>query len=185
MTAKFKQIIDSLYSLVTFEVDISMSDDDFIANVDAINLLCNLYDDLGLDRTDIRKDMDALYPEFSRRIYGKKNIQLAMPLIKALYRYIYDRGIDNADRGPVRWRESFEEMCRKVVTSYRRTPLIHSADYLYALDMVCRLNDDDDNRNTHEYKETIDSYLADIDNVLTDEKIKRVNAYNRSHPILS
>ncbi len=181
MTAKFKQVIDSLNSLVTFEADKSMSDDDFIANVDAVNLLCNLYDDLGLDRTEIRKNMGKIYPQFSRRIYGKKDIQLAMPLIKALYRYIYGRGVDNADRGPIGWRKTFEEMCGKVVDAYRRTSLIHSADYLYALDMVCRLNDDDDNRNTHEYKETIDYYLADIDNVSTTEKVERVNAYNRSH----
>ena len=61
--------------MVTFNVDKSMTDDDFIANVDAINLLCNLYDDLGLDRTEIRKNMDKLYPQFSRRIYGKGDIR--------------------------------------------------------------------------------------------------------------
>ncbi len=180
MTAKFKQIIDSLNSLVTYEIDKSMSDDDFIANVEAINVLCNLYDDLGLDRTDIRKNMDKIYPQFSRGIYGKKDIQLAMPLIKALYRYIYGRGVDNADRGPIRWRKFFEGMCGKVVDAYRRNPLIHSSDYLYAIDSVSRMNDNE-SCGIKEYKEVIDSYLEDIDNVSTAEKVERVNAYNLSH----
>ncbi len=48
MTAKLKHIVEQLNAMVTFNVDKSMTDDDFIANVDAINLLCNLYDDLGL-----------------------------------------------------------------------------------------------------------------------------------------
>ena len=55
MTAKFKQIIEHLNALITFKVDESMTDEDFIANIGAINLLCNLYDDLGLDRSRIRR----------------------------------------------------------------------------------------------------------------------------------
>lgn len=179
MTAKFKQIIDSLNGLVTFKVDRSMPDDDFIANVDAVNVLCNLYDDLGLDRTGIRKNMDKIYPHFFRRIYGKKKIQHAMPLIKALYRYIYGRGVD--DRGPAEWWDSYVEMCVKVVDSYRKKPLIHSADYLFALDTVCRMSDTPGRTDIMEYKDTIAAYLGDIDNVPTAEKIRRVRAYWLSH----
>ncbi|MCM1142170.1 MAG: hypothetical protein NC453_26670, partial [Muribaculum sp.] len=84
MTAKFRHIIDELNALVTFKADKSLSDDDFIANVEAVNLLINLHDDLGLDRKGIRRKMANLYPEFSRSIYGKKNIQFAVPLIKTL-----------------------------------------------------------------------------------------------------
>jgi len=65
-----------------------MSDDDFIVNIDVINLLCNLYDELGLDRTEIRKKMDILYIEFFRRISGEKNIRVSVLLMMALYRYI-------------------------------------------------------------------------------------------------
>ncbi len=36
-----------------YKVDKSISDDDFISGVDAFNLLCNLYDELGLDRSEI------------------------------------------------------------------------------------------------------------------------------------
>ena len=71
MTAKLKYIVEQLNAMVTFNVDKSMTDDDFIANVDAINLLCNLYDDLNIDRTEVRRNMDKLYPQFSRRVYGK------------------------------------------------------------------------------------------------------------------
>ena len=79
MTAKLKYIVEQLNAMVTFNVDKSMTDDDFIANVDAINLLCNLYDDLNIDRTEVRRNMDKLYPQFSRRVYGKSNIQQSLP----------------------------------------------------------------------------------------------------------
>ncbi|MCM1141511.1 MAG: hypothetical protein NC453_23315, partial [Muribaculum sp.] len=103
MTAKFKQIIDQLNAFITFKVDKSMSDEDFIANIDAINLLCNLHDDLKLDRSEIRKKMNCLYPELSHRIYSKKDIQFAVPLIKALNGFIYGRA---DDYGPARWRNN-------------------------------------------------------------------------------
>lgn len=74
MTAKFRHIIEQLNALISFEVDKSMSDEDFITNIEAVNQLCNLYDDLGLDNSWISKRKEDLYPEFSRRIYDKKNI---------------------------------------------------------------------------------------------------------------
>lgn len=177
MTAKFRQIIEQLNALITLKVDKSMSDEDFIANIDAINLLCNLHDDLKLDRSEIRKKLSRLYPEFSRRIYGKKNIQFAMPLIKALNNFIYGRA---EDYGPVRWRNDLTEMCCKVVDSYRENSLIGSTDYLFALDVICCTNDDSDNDNIREYKKIISSCLEDIDTVPLSEKVKRVSAYGRS-----
>ncbi|MCM1142956.1 MAG: hypothetical protein NC453_30700 [Muribaculum sp.] len=177
MTAKFKQIIEQLRALVIFKADKSMTDDDFIANIEAINLLINLHDDLGLDRKGIRKRMGNLYPEFSRRIYGKKNIQFAMPLIKALNDFIYGR---EEDLGPQRWRDTLVEMCCKVVDAYRKEPLIASTDYLFALDIVCCMNEDDNNPDIKEYKEIIATYLEDIDSVSLSEKIKRVGAYERA-----
>ena len=177
MTVKFKPIIDQLNALITFKVDRSMSDEEFIANIDAINLLCNLYDDLGLDRLNIRRRMSSLYPEFSRRIYGKKDIQFAIPLIKALNRFIYGR---EEDQGPKRWSDSFVEICCKVVDSYRKNPLIDSTDYLFALDTVSRIKDDADNDDIKEYKRILSGYLEDIDSVPLVERIKRVRAYERS-----
>ncbi len=180
MTAKFRHIIDTLNALVAFKVDKSMSDDDFIANIDAINLLCNICDDLGLDRTGIRKKMDALFPQFSRRIYSKANIQFAMPLIKALYRYIYGRSVDNADRGPVNRRNAFIEMCRKTVAAYKAKPMMHSSDYLYALGIVSRMRDDFDYSASKEYSASVNAYLKDLDNVSNEEKIQRLKAYQDS-----
>lgn len=177
MNAKLRNIFNTLNAIVTFKVDESMSDDDFIAKIDAINLLCNLHDDLGINRGSVRRRLNRLYPEFLRRIHGKENIQSAMPLIKAFYRYIYDR---SDDRGPETWQDSFDDMCCKVVNAYRRNPLIDTADYLYALDTACRLNDDDDNADIEEYKAAIDAYLEDIDNASLTEKIKKVSAYERS-----
>lgn len=180
MTAKFRHIIDTLNALVTFKVDKSMSDDVFIANIDAINLLCNIYDDLGLDRTGIRKKMDALFPQLSRRIYSKGNIQSAMPLIQALHRYIYGRGVDNADRGPVSRRNSFIEMCCKAVAAYKAKPMMHSSDYLYALGIVSRMKDDFDYSASKEYSASVNDYLKDLDNVSNEEKIRRLKAYQDS-----
>ena len=177
MTAKFKQIIEHLNALITFKVDESMTDEDFIANIGAINLLCNLYDDLGLDRSRIRRKMSNLYPEFSRRIYNKTNIQHAMPLIKALNDFIYRSAEDLA---PEIWREALTEMCCKVVEAYRQEPLIDSTDYLFALDIVSRINDETGSPRIEEYKKLIESYLGDIDAVSLSEQIKRVRAYERA-----
>lgn len=177
MTAKFKQIIEHLNALITFKVDESMTDEDFIANIGAINLLCNLYDDLGLDRSRIRRKMSNLFPELTRRVYGKENIQHAMPLIKALNNFIYRR---SKDLGPEIWREALTEMCCKVVEAYRQEPLIDSTDYLYALDIVSRINDETDSPRIEEYKKIIESYLDDIDAVSLSEQIKRVRAYEHA-----
>lgn len=177
MNAKFKQIIDRLNALATFKADKSMDDEDFIANIDAINLLCNLHDDLGLDCSGILGKISRLYPEFPRRIHGKKDIQLAVPLIKALHRYIYGRSYGH---GPEKWRSSLAELCSNVVDSYRKNQLISSAEYLFALDIACRANDDADNDDLKEYKEAIAGYIEDIDTASIAEKIRRVRAYERA-----
>lgn len=174
MTAKFKQIIEQLNALITFKTDKSMTDEDFIANIEAINLLCNLYDDLKLDRSRIRRRMSNLYPDLARRIYGKENIQHAMPLIKALNDFIYGRA---EDFGPEKWREALAEMCRKVVEAYHQAPLIDSTDYLFALDIVSRTNNEFDSPYIEEYKKIVDGYLDDIATVSLLEQIKRVSAY--------
>ena len=177
MTVKFRQIIDELNAMVTFKADKSMTDDEFIANIEAVNLLINVHDDLSLDRKDLRKRMSNLYPEFSRRIYGKKDIQLAMPLIKALNDFIYGR---EEDFGPERWIHSLVEVCCKVVDSYHKNPMMDSTDYLFALDIASRINDNANNNYIQEYKEVISGYLEDIDNVSLAEKINRVRAYERA-----
>lgn len=184
MTAKFRQIIEQLKALITFKVDKSMTDEDFIANVDAINVLCNLYDNLGIDRSEIRKNMDKLYPEFTRRVYGKSNIQQSMSLIKALCRYIYDRGYDKSDRGPVNRQHRLVEMCCKFVASYKENPIAHASDYLWSLDTVLRSQEF---ISPDEYKtcnDIVNSLLQDIDNVTDNEKVRRAYAYQESKSLV-
>lgn len=180
MTAKLRHIIEQLNAMVTFNVDKSMTDDDFIANVDAINLLCNIYDDLNIDRTEVRKNMDRLYPQFSRRVYGKGNIQQSLPLIKALYRYIYNRGVDSKDRGPVNRRNTLTEMCCKVVKVYNKNPIISSYDFLFALGYATRTRDYIGQEDYQEIKNIIDGYLKDIDSVSIEDKIFRLKAHDES-----
>lgn len=178
MTNKFKEIIRQLDALVTFKADKPMTDDDFIANIEAINLLINLHDDLNLDRTILYRRMSRLFPELIERISVKENIQNALPLIKALNDFIYGR---QEDRGREIWQNTLKEMCCKVVDAYHKEPVISSTDYLFALDIVGRMNDDDDNNSDiKEYKETIASLVEDIDNISVEEKIRRVEAYSRS-----
>lgn len=163
--------------MVTFTIDPSVADDDFIANIDAINLLCNLHDDLNIDRSSIRQNLDRLYPEFARRVYGKRDIQQAMPLIKALYRYIYDRGIDNEDRGPQSRIDSLAEMCSAVVAAYREQPLISSFNYLYALSTAAMLRGCTDRSDCLECKEILDSALNEIDSMSVEDRVHYVGAY--------
>jgi hypothetical protein len=180
VAVKLKHILEQLNAMVTFNVDKSMTDDDFIANVDAINLLCNLYDDLNIDRTEVRRNMDKLYPQFSRRVYGKSNIQQSLPLIKALYRYIYNRGVDSKDRGPVNRRNTLTEMCCKVVKAYNENPIISSYDFLFALSYATRTRDYIGPEDYQEIKDIIDSYLKDIDSVSIEDKILRLKVYDDS-----
>lgn len=180
MSAKLKHIIEQLNAMVTFNVDKSMTDDDFIANVDAINLLCNIYDDLNIDRTKVRKNMDRLYPQFSRRVYGKSNIQQSLPLIKALYRYIYNRGVDSKDREPIYRRNILTEMCCKVVKAYNENPIIPSYDFLFALSYATRTRNYVGQEDYQEIRNIIDGYLKDIDSVSIEDKILRLKAYDES-----
>ena len=180
MTTKLRDILNTLNDLVACNVDRTVPDEDFIANVDAVNLLSNLYDELGLDRSEIRKRMDGLYPEFSRRIRGKKDIQLSMPLIKALERYIYGRRVDNTDRGPRNRRNALVEYCFKDMDAYRKEPQMHSADYLYALLTASHIADRNINDANEEYRNMLNAYVADIDDVPTEEQLRRLWAYDKS-----
>lgn len=182
---KMTGIIERLNRLVTFDGCESMTDEDFIADIDAANLLCCLHDDLGLDRTEIRSNMERLYPQLIRRIEAKQDIQYAMPLIRVLYRLIYDRDADEADRGPIAWRDTLVDLCRKVAESYRKQPLTHSADYLFALDIICRTETDSNDANLREYRGHTEAYLDDIDEVTVAEKTLRADAYNRSRFLFS
>lgn len=172
--------MDELADLVRCRAVETMTDDDFIAHVDAISLLSNLYDDLGHDPTELLEGMDSLYPQYSLRIKAKANIQLAMPLIRSLYRFIYGRSISNADPELESHRKSLFEKCDKAVDEYRKCPMMHPADYVYALGIASRFKDDPTGSASVEYRDLLNAYLLDLDRVTTEEKILRVAAYQDS-----
>lgn len=178
MNAKFKQIIEQLNSLVKFKADKSMTDDDFIAGIEAYLLLCSLNSDLNIDCPGLRSRRGRIFSEFTRRINFHGEIQFAIPLIKMLHDFIYDRGCNNI---PIKWKGTFSEFCSAVVESYRKNPLISVTDYLFALDTTSRKDDDCDNDDIKEYKEYINTLLEDIENVSPIEKVRRVKAYELSH----
>ncbi len=177
---RLSDILNTLNGLVAGKVDRAVSDDDFIAGVDAFNLLCNLYDELGLDRSEIRRRMDGIYPEFLRRIRGRKDIQLSMPLIKALDRYIFGRRVDNADRGPRNRRNALADYCLKAMEAYRKETMMHSADYLYALLTASHIADRNINEANEEYRNMLNAYVADMDDVAVEEQLRRLWAYDKS-----
>ena len=61
-----------------------MTDEEFIANVDAVNELINKLDDQGLGSDELRGRLADIYLEFPLRIYGKSNIQYTIPLLRSL-----------------------------------------------------------------------------------------------------
>lgn len=169
-------MIETLKGRISLEIDPSMSDDEFIANVDDINQLCCIYDELEMDRSAVRERMTGLYPEFARRIGEKGNIQEGVELIKALYRFIYGRSVSRADRGPEEWRNAFVEYCRQCVEQYRLKPLMHSADYLYTLVSGVRVSRGDYREVRDEYQAMLREYLRDLDSCSEEEKRRRVAA---------
>ncbi len=177
MNAKFRYIVDQLKSIITFESKSLMTDDDLIANIEAINLMYNLYDDLEIERSEIDCAMDSLYSLLIQRIEAKENIQLAMPLVRALSDLIF--GSVNY-HGQMSWSEKLIELSREVVDAYRRKPQINSADYLLTLDIVCATKDETHDIELEEYKQVLSNYLEDMDNVPLEEKIKRIAAFQRS-----
>lgn len=178
MTAKFRQIIEQLNALITFKVDMSITDDDFIAGIEAYLLLCSLNSDLNIDCSGLRSRRGRIFSEFTRRISSHSEIQFAIPLIRILHHFIYDRGGDHI---PVKWKDTFNEFCFAVVDSYSKNPLISVTDYLFALDTTSRMDDDCDNDDIIVYKAAINTLLEDIENVSINEKVRRVKAYDLSH----
>lgn len=178
MTAKFRQIIDQLNALITFKADKAMSDEDFIAGIEAYMLLCSLNSDLNIECFGLRRRRGRLYSEFTRRINAQSEIQFAISLIRMLHDFIYDRGCNHI---PVKWKDTYSELCSAVVESYRKNPLISDTDYLFALDTTSRKDDDCDNHDIKEYKAVINTLLEDIENISPTERIRRVRAYDRSH----
>lgn len=122
--------IATLRKRIILSPHIPMTDERFIANIDDINELINLCDDEGIDRTELRSRLDGFYPELIRRIEAQPSIQQDHALIRCLYRLIFDRGYDDADRGPRLWRDTLTDLTSRLVDDYHRAPSIPSWAYL-------------------------------------------------------
>ncbi len=114
MTAKLRDILNQISNLVETRSVKSISDDDFIARVEAICLMRNIYDVAGLDESPVIKKMKSIYPEFSKRINVVSEIHRSVPLIKALHRFIHGRSSAERRLGPAEWNDSLIEYCRSV-----------------------------------------------------------------------
>ncbi len=178
MTEKLKHLTDSISGLITFTPDHEMSDSDLTANIRAINLLVNICDELGTDRSALRSDMDVFFAEICRRINSTDNIQNVSHLIKCLFQFIYGRSLSEDDRGPALWRRTLTEMTCRFVDSYKTKPVADSTEYLwhllrYAIHCRDRVLFDS---LTAEYSSMLKSYLPDIDRCTDSEKIRRTAA---------
>lgn len=134
--------------------------------IDKINSRINALDDEGLSRSPerirLRAEIDTIYPLLTAEIRKAPDIQLAAPLVNALYQLIYGRGISEADRGPREWRDALLDYSRQIVDAYRRHPLIPSADYLIFLRHVAAASGSQTvyEQARDEYIRTLDSYTV-------------------------
>ena len=129
ISKKLQGYLERISRLAWAKISPETSDATFIQTIEAINTYCNLMDALDADRTELRAHMASLYPELIRRIYAKPDIQEACHLIECLYAFIYDRDIDECDRGPLEWRQALLEASLKAVMAYREHPQMHPLHY--------------------------------------------------------
>ena len=129
ISKKLRGYLERINRLAWAKISSETSDATFIQTIEAINTYCNLADALDADRTELRAHMASLYPELIRRIYAKPDIQEACHLIECLYAFIYDRDIDECDRGPMEWRQALLEASLKAMMAYREHPQMHPLHY--------------------------------------------------------
>lgn len=153
-----------------------MTDERFIANIDDINELINLCDDEGLDRTQLRRQLGEFYPELIRRINAQPSVQHAHLLIRSLYRLIYDRGFDEADRGPQLWRDTLVSLTDRLVAAYRHTPLIPSWAYLPHLLYISARRGELDHIQPEVDRILADLIACDWSTLPLDEQLHRLSA---------
>ena len=143
--------------------------------IEAINTYCNLMDALDADRTELRAHMASLYPELIRRIYAKQEIQEACHLIECLYAFIYDRDIDECDRGPMEWRQALLEASRKAVIAYREHPRMHPLHYAALLRYYTVQSQDDTvyKEAVEEMRQLMNRQIETASEDLPDEELMR------------
>lgn len=175
ISRKLQGYLDRISRLAWAEVSPETSDVRFIQTIEAINTYCNLADALDEDRTALRAHMATLYPELIRRVYAKQEIQEACQLIECLYAFIYDRDIDEGDRGPLEWRQALLEASRKAVMAYREHPRMHPLRYA-TLSRYRAVESQDDSvyaETVEEMRQLMNRQIETASKDLPDEELMR------------
>ena len=175
ISKKLRGYLDKIEHLAWAKISPETSDALFIQTIEAINTYCNLADALDADRTELRAHMASLYPELIRRIYAKQEIQEACHLIECLYAFIYDRDIDECDRGPMEWRQALLEASRKAVMTYREHPRMHPLHYATLLRYYTVQSQDDTvyKEAVGEMRQLMNRQIETASEDLPDEELMR------------
>ncbi len=132
----------SLDCLLSTPVDASLSDEALCSLVDGANSLYLQLDEEEADTSSVMSVVDLLYDELTRRIDASAEIQLASPLLRALYDAIYGRDIDT--QGGDDRVYFYMDATARMVDSYRRRPMLDEHAYIFHLTslMPCMLPDE-------------------------------------------
>ena len=173
ISKKLRGYLERISRLAWAKISPETSDATFIQTIEAINTYCNLMDALDADRTELRAHMASLYPELIRRIYAKQEIQEACHLIECLYAFIYDRDIDECDRGPMEWRQALLEVSRKAVMAYREHPRMHPLHYATLLRYYTVQSQDDSvyAETVEEMRQLMNRQIETVSENLPDEEL--------------
>lgn len=106
MTAKLKDILAKANNLASARGIDKVSDEDFIARVEAICLVRHIHWALSLEDNCLLSKMKKLYPQFLHRIDSKEEPEQARFLIKALRSFIYGFISIKQPIGPDTWKET-------------------------------------------------------------------------------
>ena len=173
ISKKLRGYLERISRLAWAKISPETSDATFIQTIEAINTYCNLMDALDADRTELRAHMASLYPELIRRIYAKPDIQEACHLIECLYAFIYDRDIDECDRGPLEWRQALLEASLKAVMAYREHPQMHPLHYATLLRYYTVQSQDDSiyAEAVEEMRQLMNRQIETVSENLPDEEL--------------
>jgi hypothetical protein len=176
---EMQKILNEISLLAWRDVSYDTCDNDFISTIDAINLQCNISDELGHNCDELRARLSSFYPEFERRILQKSNIQEASNLIMALHSFIYGRSLEEEDRGPQKWRDDLLKMTETIIAAYKIEPLLHPFEYISHLQYYAGLSHNHKliNDTTCEIKCILDGLINDTNpDISNEEWMKRILA---------
>lgn len=187
MQSHADKTVTQLYALPRTDRIAEMTDEAFVATVDAYNSLINQYDEAGKDRTLLREELGTLFDQYPRRINGKKDILEARTLILSLRDFIYGRSISRADRGPEEWREFYRSALNRYIDAARSNPPQDTPDYLIMLALHIMQKDitgKDISADSHEFTTLLTTLLDGMEECGENEKRRRLHVWRFAQSIL-